>query len=90
MKDYYDVWMLTSAFELDPERLRRAIVATFARRNTAVPAPVPVGLSDTFATDPGKRWQWDAFARNLAGPVPGFDLVVSDLRPRLAVFFAPN
>ena len=90
MKDYYDVWMLTSAFELDPERLRRAIVATFARRNTAVPAPVPVGLSDTFATDPGKRRQWDAFARNLAGPVPGFDLVVSDLRQRLAVFFAPN
>ena len=35
MKDYYDVWMLTSAFELDQERLRRAILATFARRSTA-------------------------------------------------------
>ena len=90
MKDYDDVWMLTSAFVLDPGRLRRAIVATFARRNTAVPAPVSVGLSATFATDPGKRRQWDAFARNLAGPVPGFDLVVSDLRQRLAVFFAPT
>ena len=27
MKDYDDVWMLTSAFELEPARLRRAIVA---------------------------------------------------------------
>ena len=41
MKDYYDVWMLTSAFEIEHERLRLAIVATFARRNTAVPALVP-------------------------------------------------
>ncbi|MEO5671781.1 MAG: nucleotidyl transferase AbiEii/AbiGii toxin family protein [Ramlibacter sp.] len=88
MKDYYDVWMLTSAFELDPERLRRAIVATFARRNTAVPTMVPDGLSDAFATDPSKQRQWDAFAQNLSGPVPEFSLVVSDLRQRLAVFLA--
>jgi predicted nucleotidyltransferase component of viral defense system len=31
MKDYYDVWMLTSAFDLEPERMRQAITATFAR-----------------------------------------------------------
>jgi predicted nucleotidyltransferase component of viral defense system len=31
MKDYYDVWMLMSAFKLDPDRLRWAITATFAR-----------------------------------------------------------
>lgn len=39
MKDYYDVWMLTSTFELEPERMRRAIAATFARRNTARQCP---------------------------------------------------
>ena len=88
MKDYYDVWMLTSAFELDPERLRRAIVATFARRNTAVPALFPDGLSDAFAADPGKQRQWDAFARSLAGTVPDFAFVVSDLRHRLAISMA--
>ena len=90
MKDYYDVWMLTSAFELDPERLRRAILATFARRSTAIPAEVPDGLSDAFATDPGKQRQWDAFARNLSGSVPGLGLIVGDLRQRLSVFLAPN
>jgi predicted nucleotidyltransferase component of viral defense system len=83
MKDYYDVWMLTSAFELDPSRLRRAIAATFARRNTVIPAEVPDGLSDGFAADPGKQRQWDAFARNLSGSAPELHLVVRDLRRRL-------
>ena len=88
MKDYYDVWMLTSAFDIEHERLRRAIVATFARRSTVIPAEVPDGLSDAFATDPGKQRQWDAFARNLSGTIPGFGLVVSELRQRLAGFLA--
>ena len=90
MKDYYDVWMLTGAFTLEPNRLRSAIVATFARRNTAVPALVPDGLSDAFAIDAGKQRQWDAFARNLAGSVPELRLVVSDLRQRLTSFLAPT
>jgi predicted nucleotidyltransferase component of viral defense system len=90
MKDYYDVWMLMMAFELDPQRLRQAIVATFARRNTVIPAEVPDGLSDAFATDPGKVRQWDAFARNLSDPVPGLGLVVSELRHRLTNLLTPD
>jgi Nucleotidyl transferase AbiEii toxin, Type IV TA system len=88
MKDYYDVWMLTGAFEIEPERLRRAIAATFARRTTAIPAEVPDGLSEAFATDPAKQRQWDAFARNLSGTNPEFQLVVRELRQRLAGFLA--
>ena len=88
MKDYYDVWMLLSTFELEPERMRQAIAATFARRNTVVPAEVPAGLSDAFAADPAKQRQWDAFGRNLSGPVPGFSPVVSKLRQRLEIFLA--
>ena len=89
MKDYYDVWMLTSAVELEQGRLRRAIVATFARRNTVIPAMVPDGLSDAFAADAGKQRQWEAFARNLSGPVPGLGLIVSELRQRLTALLAP-
>jgi predicted nucleotidyltransferase component of viral defense system len=88
IKDYYDVWMLTSAFDIEHERLSRAIVATFARRRTVIPAEVPDGLSDAFAADSAKQRQWDAFARNLSGTVPGFGLVVSELRQRLAGFLA--
>jgi predicted nucleotidyltransferase component of viral defense system len=90
MKDYYDVWMLTGAFEIDSERLRRAIAATFARRDTGIPADVPDGLGDSFAADPGKQRQWDAFARNLAGSVPGLAVVVKDLRERLAAPIASS
>jgi len=84
MKDFYDVWMLTSTVELEPERLRRAIAATFERRNTAVPLAVPDGLSDAFAEDPSKLRQWEAFARNLSGPAPDFRAMVAQLRQRLA------
>ena len=90
MKDYYDVWMLTSAFEIDPERLRRAIVATFARRSTVIPAEVPDGLSDAFATEPGKQRQWDAFTRDLSGRIPVLDLIIRDLRQKLTPFLAPK
>lgn len=90
MKDYYDVWMLTSALDLEPERLRRAIAATFERRNTAIPAEVPDGLSDALAADPGKQRQWAAFARNLDDEPPHFHFVVSQLRDRLAVFLASD
>ena len=83
MKDYYDVWMLLGAFELEPDRMRRAIEATFARRNTDIPASVPDGLSDAFAADSGKERQWNAFARTLNGVVPELVRVVHDLRTRL-------
>jgi predicted nucleotidyltransferase component of viral defense system len=83
MKDYYDVWMLTNAFEINTERLQRAITATFARRNTEIPKGVPDGLSDAFAADMAKQQQWDAFTRNLSTPVTRLDLIVSDLRQRL-------
>ena len=86
MKDYYDVWMLMSTFALDPDRLRKAVVATFARRNTAVPALIPDGLSDAFAADPAKQRQWVAFASNLAGKLPELPVVVADLRGQLETF----
>jgi predicted nucleotidyltransferase component of viral defense system len=82
MKDYYDVWILTSALDLDPERLRRAVVATFERRNTAIPLALPDGLSEAFAEDSGKLRQWEAFARNLSGSAPEFRAMVAQLRDR--------
>jgi predicted nucleotidyltransferase component of viral defense system len=84
MKDYYDVWMLTSTFEIEPERLQRAITATFARRTTLVPTEVPDGLSDAFAADPGKQRQWDSFARGLSSPTPTLQSLVWQLRQALA------
>jgi len=90
MKDYYDVWMLMSAFDLEPTRLRRAIVATFTRRSTVIPTEVPDGLSEAFATDLAKQRQWDAFAPNHSSPIPALGLVVREIRQKLAGLLDAN
>jgi len=61
MKDYFDLWVLLHNGGLDDADLARAIRATFERRGTALPASVPVGLSEEFAPDPTKQAQWRAF-----------------------------
>ena len=78
--------MLLRAFDPDPASLRRGIAATFERRGTPIPADVPDGLSDAFASDAGKQRQWDAFARNLSGPPPALDQIIGDLRRNLMRF----
>ena len=76
MKDYYDVWIISEAFDIDRSRLAQAISATFARRGTAIPDAVPNGLSRAFAEDAVKRQQWEAFKRDLeVDPGPLGDVV---------------
>lgn len=86
MKDFYDVWVLSRAYEFDEERLARAIAATFERRGTALPADVPEALSAKFANDTAKQRQWQAFVRDLGIDVPGLGEVVS----ALAAFLLPH
>jgi predicted nucleotidyltransferase component of viral defense system len=63
MKDFYDVWILARIFEFDGPRLCAAIRATFARRQTALPATVPLALTRGFSDDPVKSTQWIAFLK---------------------------
>ena len=79
MKDFYDVWILSRSYDFDEDRMARAIAATFERRGTAIPYETPLALTQTFATDEGKRRQWAAFVRDLAIEIPVFDTVVADL-----------
>src|SRR3989338_3304827 len=51
VKDYFDLWVLMRFENLDRSLLPVAIRATFARRNTALPLTLPVGLSPSFADD---------------------------------------
>jgi predicted nucleotidyltransferase component of viral defense system len=86
MKDFYDVWVLSRAYEFDEDRLARAIAATFDRRDTALPVEAPQALNATFANDPTKQRQWQAFVRDLGIEVPGLGDVVSEL----AAFLLPH
>jgi nucleotidyltransferase AbiEii toxin of type IV toxin-antitoxin system len=61
MKDFYDVAVIAGRTTLDGATLARAIAATFARRQTALPQEPPLALRSDFAADPGKQRQWSAF-----------------------------
>ena len=63
MKDYYDLWVLMREFEFDGKLLSAAILATFNRRKTPLPADVPAGLTDQFSEELQKQSQWTAFLR---------------------------
>jgi hypothetical protein len=62
MKDFYDIWIICRSFDFNGETLAGAIVRTFAKRGTDIPASF-ADLSLTFAEAPGKRTQWAGFLR---------------------------
>ena len=63
MKDFYDLWTLPRAVNIDLVELADTIRGTFNRRETAIPTTCPVGLSPEFSTEQGKQTQWRAYSR---------------------------
>lgn len=86
LKDFYDLWMLSRTHTFAEERLARAIRATFRRRGTTVPETVPDGLTRRFVEVPGKRWQWEAFVRDVSVNPGTLEEVTADL----AAFLMPH
>lgn len=82
MKDYYDLWFLSSRYEFEGPRLVAAAGATFARRQTVLPEAQPAGLTPQFATDEVKVAQWRAFLRRsrLTSDPPPFEVLLDGLR----------
>jgi predicted nucleotidyltransferase component of viral defense system len=80
LKDYFDIWLLSRNFLFDGEKLSRAIHETFLRRATEVKAET-IGLTQEFASQPGKQVQWTAFLRKLgiADAPPKLEDVVAQL-----------
>jgi hypothetical protein len=83
MKDFYDVAVIARRTQLDGATLARAIGATFARRQTPLPAQLPLALSADFGSSAAKQQQWAAFLKKnrLAGLE--LDSVVGVLRDLL-------
>lgn len=63
MKDFHDLRVIASRFQIEMELLGKAIAATFKRRKTSLPVDPPVALSAEFAADKAKQTQWAAFLR---------------------------
>lgn len=74
MKDFFDVVVMSRMFPFDGDELARAIRSTFERRGTALPAGLPMGLTDEFAADKMKVSQWTGFVRKAAAAIEMQDL----------------
>lgn len=83
LKDYLDLSILLDREALDLNTLVAAIAATFTRRGMAVPAELPIGLTDEFAGDVSRQKLWQAFLRKNELPVTPLADVVKMLRGEL-------
>lgn len=83
LKDYLDLSVMLDRQELDLNTLVAAIAATFARRGMAVPAELPIGLTDEFAGDVSRQKLWQAFLRKNELPVTPLADMVKMLRGKL-------
>jgi predicted nucleotidyltransferase component of viral defense system len=61
MKDFYDIWLMTRQFSFEGRVLEQAIRSTFERRETEIPAVLPVALTAKFGQEPEKQTLWQAF-----------------------------
>lgn len=64
MKDFYDIYMLATAFGFDGAILREAIYQTLTRRGTPL-SEEPIIFTENFASYPGKAAQWQGFSKRI-------------------------
>ena len=90
LKDFFDLALLLRDDTLDDAELQRAIEATFARRQTAIPSTLPIGLSEASADDTAKQTQRRAFLnKNKLDPM-ALREVMGAIRARATQFGFPR
>jgi hypothetical protein len=62
MKDFYDIWILSTSFDFVGQRISQAIKFTFENRQMPLLNEVDT-FSDSFVTD--KQDQWQAFRKKV-------------------------
>ena len=83
LKDYLDLAVLVERETLDTDLLAQAIKTTFERRGMAVPADLPVGLTDEFAHDLSRQALWQAFIKKNGLSPDSLVAIVDRLRTAL-------
>lgn len=81
MKDFYDLWMLSRAYQFHGPTLQDAVMATCQHRATPLSSH-PLIFSKEFAASANKRAQWTTFLRK--SQIPGisedFPLIMEGIR----------
>jgi hypothetical protein len=82
VKDFYDVWVYLRNLPFEGATLAEAIVATFKRRATQMPAEPPIALTTTYFDSELHLRQWQIFTRRIGEPefMNQFAAVVADIR----------
>ncbi len=82
MKDFYDVWMMSSELHFSGRTLARAIQVTFQRRQSEFPRAAPTAFTEEFAENPDKSTQWNAFLSRNRLDAGGMDLaqIIQEIR----------
>ena len=87
MRDFFDIDAIAKHTAFESALLISAVRATFERRKTTLPEPLPLALTGLFAAAQDKRAQWQAFrAKSGASTAPE---ALDEIIERLAVFFSP-
>jgi len=86
MKDFFDIWLLSTQFDFTGPELAHAIAQTFAHRGSRLEA-VPVALTPVFTTAGAAQQQWAAFVRRSRLDAP--PVALDDIRQPLRQFLLP-
>jgi len=70
LKDYYDIWLLSTLYSYDGAEFAASILATFTHRGTAIPFDTPPGLTSAFYESAGAQARWRSFlsSREIEAP----------------------
>ena len=79
MKDYYDLWALSTKLAFKGDLLAQALRATFERRKTPLPDAQPPGLTSNFAAEHEGMWQGFLRRASLGDGAPELAAVVGDV-----------
>ncbi|MDX0973238.1 nucleotidyl transferase AbiEii/AbiGii toxin family protein [Sinorhizobium medicae] len=79
LKDFYDLWLIAQTFEFRRSTLIEAVRRTFERRETTLPADIPIGLSNEFTMAWSAQWQTFLRRERMAAAPETFAAVIGDL-----------
>jgi hypothetical protein len=83
MKDFHDIWALSSGFAFEGPTLREAVVACFERRRTAWTREAPDLLGSAFYGNADLQARWGSYIRAGACRTPppaGFESIGERVR----------
>jgi hypothetical protein len=85
LRDYYDVWLLSTVHAHDGAELT-ALAATFSHRGTTLPSAIPPALTASFTRDAEARARWSAFLSGKGIEAPAdlaevCELIISFIMP---------